>query len=119
MNQMKKTEIKFRISKSTASFAFYIYVTCRKADIKEKVLSISTLIIMNYDKEMCNRTHLKKSINLFIIYIVLKQAQKIKVFHWLLIKTLCSSVLHFIDYGCKFYSEKSVTDWFFSVKSSF
>jgi len=81
-NQMKKTEIKFRISKSTASFAFYIYVKCRKADIKEKVLSIiSTVIIMNYDKEMCNRTHPKKSINLFIIYIVLKQDQKIKVFH--------------------------------------
>lgn len=76
----KKTEIKFRISKSTTSFAFYIYVKCRKADIKGKVLSISTVIIMNYE-EMCNRTHPKESINLFIIYIVLKQDQKIKVFH--------------------------------------
>lgn len=78
-NQIKKkTEIKFRISKSTTSFAFYIYVKCRKADIKGKVLSISTVV--NYE-EMCNRTHSKESINLFIIYIVLKQDQKIKVFY--------------------------------------
>lgn len=41
-----------------------------------KVLLISTVITTNYDEEMCNGMRLKKSINLFIIYVVLTRSSK-------------------------------------------